>query len=798
MTSLNVNFKKYLSLLILIILLFFFSIYIKNFKLDASSDTLILQNDDDFSYFSYYNEIFPDKNFLVLAIKSNEVIDDKYISKINEVKKLLENIDQIESTFSIVDAPILISNNMKLEDLSNLEIKNINDNIIELDKVLNEFSESPIFKDQLISKDKKTSSIIIYPKINKDYIKLKKERDKIINENKELFNIINKKYRIEKEKFNKERHDLVVKIRSEIKKANIPYEHFLGGIDMIADDTIQFIKKDISTFSITVSVFLIFILFIIFREIKWVLISLATTFYAIIFMIGLTGFLTWEITAISANFISLMLILSISMNIHIINYHRLNHNPLSLSIYQTFKNMFFPCLYTALTTIVAFGSLIFSDIKPVIDFGKIMITALLVIFATSFTVLPLLISFFPKIKINKNNNMQYLILIFKKIYEHKIKIILINLIIFIVSIFGILNLNVENSFINYFKKNTEIYKGMTLIDKNLGGTTPLDIIITFKKEIIESEISNEEDLDIDLELDGDLGISFEESEVWFTQEKINIIREIHNYLENRQEIGKVQSIDSLIRVAEMINKKTLTPFELEIIYEKIPENYKNDLISPFLSIDKNMIKIRTRIKDSEEIKRDLLIKEISNYLSEKYDLIEEIKVNGLLVLYNNMLQSLFSSQVKSFGIVLILIYFMFLILFSSFKLSIVGILPNVFASTFILGLIGILKIPLDIMTITIAAITIGIAVDNTIHYLYRFRKNMSINDKLSSLNKTHDSVGQAVLTTSITIAFGFSVLILSNFIPTILFGVFTALAMIIAMLGVMITLPVLINLFYKN
>ena len=301
-----------------------------------------------------------------------------------------------------------------------------------------------------------------------------------------------------------------------------------------------------------------------------------------------------------------------------------------------------------------------------------------------------------------------------------------------------------------------------------------------------------------MELDGDLGISFEESEVWFTQEKINIIREIHNYLENRQEIGKVQSIDSLIRVAEMINKKTLTPFELEIIYEKIPENYKNDLISPFLSIDKNMIKIRTRIKDSEEIKRDLLIKEISNYLSEKYDLIEEIKVNGLLVLYNNMLQSLFSSQVKSFGIVLILIYFMFLILFSSFKLSIVGILPNVFASTFILGLIGILKIPLDIMTITIAAITIGIAVDNTIHYLYRFRKNMSINDKLSSLNKTHDSVGQAVLTTSITIAFGFSVLILSNFIPTILFGVFTALAMIIAMLGVMITLPVLINLFYKN
>tara|TARA_Y100000590_G_C15691007_1_gene1003391 strand:- start:549 stop:2132 length:1584 start_codon:yes stop_codon:yes gene_type:complete len=524
-------------------------------------------------------------------------------------------------------------------------------------------------------------------------------------------------------------------------------------------------------------------------------------------MFGLISLLNIEVTAISSNFASLMFILSISMNIHIINYYKQNFINNNDYIFLTLKKMFWPCIYTILTTIVAFASLIISDIKPVEDFGYIMIFSLIIIFICSFTILPLLISFFPNPRKSESLKLTILNFFCLVAYKYKINIIIINLFIFIISIFGITKLNVENSFINYFKKNTEIYRGMELIDKNLGGTTPLDVIISFKDDIetlnliendkrnndvLEEDLLDEDLLDEDL-LDEDLFINDNINLIWFSKEKLNIIDEIHQYLENRDEIGKVTSINSLIELGNKLNQIPLTMFELSILNKEIPSNYKKDLIDPYLSIDNNMIKISARIMDSKDINRNQLINDIKNYLNN-YNTSINYKVNGLLVLYNNMLQSLFSSQIKSLGLVLFSIFLMFIILFQSFKLSILGIIPNLFASSLILGLIGILNIPLDIMTITIAAITIGIAVDNTIHYLYRYKENSKNNmNSKEIIEITHKKVGYAILTTSLTISFGFSVLALSNFIPTILFGIFTSLAMVVAMLGVLITLPSLLN-----
>jgi hypothetical protein len=343
---------------------------------------------------------------------------------------------------------------------------------------------------------------------------------------------------------------------------------------------------------------------------------------------------------------------------------------------------------------------------------------------------------------------------------------------------------------------------MKLIDTELGGTTPLDIIIKFNDEIEDekklditiNKDSNDEDFFTeDLDLMEDL---FNDSnkntnnDIWFTQEKIKIISEIHHFLEEKKEIGKVQSIYSLIEMANLINKKPLSIFELSILYKEIPNIYKESLIKPYLSIENNMVKISSRIKDSDDIKRNKLINDINIHIESKYQNLNEFKINGLLVLYNNMLQSLFNSQIKSFGIILMSIFLMLIILFRSFKLSLVAMIPNIIASSTILGLIGLLNIPLDIMTITIAAITIGIAVDNTIHYIYRIQENKKIY-QISEIiiKKTNNNVGNAILTTSFTISFGFSVLCLSNFIHTILFGIFTALAMLIAMMGVLITLP---------
>tara|TARA_B110000196_G_scaffold84134_1_gene72708 strand:- start:116 stop:2515 length:2400 start_codon:yes stop_codon:yes gene_type:complete len=797
-----ISIKKFFVLLAIFIL--FLSIYnSKNLRLDASSDTLILKNDKTFEYFQYYNEIFPSRNFLVLAIKAKKQIDEEYIDGLNKVVKEINKITNVDSVFSILNAPILLLNNLSLIDLSQGETENINNSKYKLDSILDEFSNSPLFKDQIINSNKDLSSIIIYTKKNYEYEKIKNKRNELLKKNKDIINI-DYLYRIEKEKNLNQKELLIKNVRNIINNQNNNYEYYLGGIDMIANDTISYVKNDVIIFSFAVILFIIIVLLFIYKDIKWVLIPLITSIYSVIVMIGFIGYMNLEITAISSNFISLMLILSISMNIHIINHYKINyHNSeITKKIENTFKKMFWPCFYTGLTTIIAFGSLLFSNIKPIIDFGNIMILSLIIIFLCSFSILPLIIYYFPKI--NKSKKFKFSIL--KNFYEISIKnynkILLLNFLLFSISIFGIYNLNVENSFINYFKSNTEIYKGMKLIDTQLGGTTPLDILIKFKDNQINIKPNTNDSIDDDLWLveDFDIGDDFfiddNIDNVWFNNDKIRIIKDIHNYLESRKEIGKVQSLNSLIDMANQINKKDLTIFELSVLYNEIPDEYKSVLIDPYLSTENNMIKISARIKDSDDIKRNNLINDISIYINNKFQNDVDFKINGLLVLYNNMLQSLFSSQIKSFGIILISIFVMFLILFKSLRLSIIGIIPNIIASTFILGLIGLLKIPLDIMTITIAAITIGIAVDNTIHYIYRIKENeKTIVSSEKLIEDTHNNVGNAVLTTSLTIAFGFSVLCLSNFIPTILFGLFTALAMIIAMIGVLITLPALMIRF---
>ena len=771
---------KFVSLILFILSLVFASFYIKDFRIDASSDSLVSQNDEDFKYFSFYQNLFPSKNSLVIAVKGKNKIDRFLLAEIEKISEKLSNLPEVYSVFNINKAPILLLNKTNLLDLANDNYETIIDTNLAIKDVLNEFAKSPIYSDQIINENKDITSIVIFLNENNKALNLK--------ENKNLYLSQGKYYSIKTE-IDKERNELIKKIRNIITNSNKDFTYYLGGVEMISSDVISYVKNDILTFSLIVLLIIILILFIIFRRVKWVFAILFTSISAVYLSIGLAGFINFEITAVSANFLSLMFVLSISMNVHIMN----NYLQRDIKIIENFTMMFWPCFYTFLTTIVAFVSLVISDIKPVIDFGIIMIIALLIVLISSFVILPLIVSFFSKEEKSYSLNLSFLKSFYPFAYKNSKYILGLNILIFFISLYGITNLNVENSFIKYFKKNTEIYKGMYLIDNELGGTTPLDIILKFKNDdqIIDETIKAEEEDDLEIEDDFFSDDLFgEENNIWFTNEKIETIKFVHQYLESRIEIGKVTSIYSLIDTANQINKSDLSMFELSVLYNEIPIDYKTDLIDPYLNVEKNMIKISTRVKDSKDIKRNDLINDINSFLLNEFDNLEEFKVNGLLVLYNNMLKSLFSSQIKSLGFVILAIFIMFVILFRSLKLSIIGIIPNIFASTFILGLIGLLKIPLDIMTITIAAISIGIAVDNTIHYIYRYKENLKLGgNHTEMIEKTHLTVGNAVLITSIAITAGFLTLCLSNFVPTVYFGLFTSLAMIFAMIGVLITLP---------
>jgi len=788
LSKLKVTFFTTIALVIFFLSIFF----IQNFRIDASSDTLVSQNDKEFEYYNSYSKLFKSENFLILAIENKNEIDKEFINNFESISSKILKLELVTKVFSFIDAPILFLNNISISNLNSNKIENLRNSNLEINDVIKEFTNNPVYVDQIINKEATVFSIIIYLKKNLELIKAKENYENLI---------ISKKEYLEIKTINDEkRNDLINNIRNIIKEAKNKHSYYLGGVEMIANDVINFVKNDILIFSISVIIIIILVLFFIFRQIIWVIICLLSSSYSIVIIFGMLGLTQIEVTAISSNFSALIFILSISMNIHIINYYRLIENNDS-NLTNTLKNMFWPCLYTTLTTMVAFGSLIITDIKPIIDFGFIMIIALTISLICSFTILPLLILIFPtNFKLNKN---KYILKVnfITFVKNHPRKIVIVSLFLFITSIGGAFKLGVENSFVNYFKKNTEIYKGMKLIDEELGGTTPLDIILTFNENnqisITDNDINVEFNDDLDFEDDffGDDIFTDGITNNWFSDEKLEMISIIHKYLESRNEIGKVQSIMSLIQLANLINEKSLDIFELSVLYQEIPDNYKEDLIYPYLLIDKNMAKISARIKDSENINRKNIIEEIRYFIEKnKNTSLDTYRVNGLLVLYNNMLDSLFDSQIKSLGFVIILIFLMFLILFKSIKLSILAIIPNIFASTFILGIIGYLSIPLDIMTITIAAITIGIAVDNTIHYLYRFREFKKSKTMIESINLTNLSAGLAVLTTSITIALGFSILCLSSFIPTVIFGIFTSMAMIFAMIGVLIFLPSLLIL----
>ena len=560
---------------------------------------------------------------------------------------------------------------------------------------------------------------------------------------------------------------------------------------MIADDMMSFIKNDIFIFGIGVLLFIIATLWFVFKKIVWIIVPLSSCIFSVVVMLGMLGLLGWKVTVISSNFIALMLILTMAMNIHLSTRFLQIKNEFpsksKIKILEIATNkMFLPILYTGLTTICAFLSLIFSGIKPVIDFGWMMTIGLITSMITTFTLLPTFIN------LSSDNNIFGLksdtkskITNFLSNYTLKNKNIIFATAaaIVVMSLFGISKLQVENSFINYFDKDTEIYKGMKLIDEELGGTTPLEVILKFPKE--ESQETNEDDDWGDEDQD--------DSKYWFTKDKIDKIDKVHNYLENLDHVGKVLSFSSILKVAESLNNnKPLGGLEIGVLYTKLPENIKREIVTPYVSIDDSEARISLRLKDSNKnLRRNELIKKINSDLKNEIKLSEdEYKLAGVLIIFNNLLQSLFKSQILTLGFVMLGIFFMFIILFRNLKLALIGVIPNFIAAFFILGIIGIFNIPLDMMTITIAAITIGIAVDNSIHYIYRFKEEFLKSGDYSKTVKTcHSTVGVAILNTSITIVFGFSILVLSNFIPTIYFGIFTGLAMLLAMLLVLTLLP---------
>ena len=795
------------GVLVLIFSLLVFSTFnLSNFKLDASSDSLVLENDDDLKYYREVNSNYASSDFLIVLFKPDEELFSKQtISVVRSLSDSLEEIDGVSSVLSYLDAPLLFSPKMSITELAD-NLKTIEDDSIDLLLAKEEFKSSALYSELLSSKDAKITAIQVSLDNTPLYNNAVTERYKIINLIEESAMVdstlnqslkdINIKIQTLSDEETLRRDELIDSIRYLLQDYRSYGSVYLGGTAMIASDMIGFIESDLLYFGIGVLTMFVLTLGMVFRKIRWVALPLGCSFLVAFFAVGFFGWMDWRVTVVSSNFISLLLIITISLTIHlIVRYQELAANNGEATqgelVRDTVKQMMKPCCYTALTTMIAFASLAVSDIKPVIDFGQMMVAGILFAFIFAFTVLPSVLSFLKRTPSNEKDFSKGLTLYFSSFTENNGKTILIlTAALILISLSGMSKLTVENRFIDYFKTSTEIYKGMEILDTQLGGTAPLDIILEAPANFSSDEAEEFDDF------------GFDDSSIngyWWNTISIKRLEDVHDYLNSLPEIGKVLSVASGIKVAEELNDgEPLSELDLALVKNMLPEDIKETLLNSYISEDENQVRISARVLESTEgLNRNELLKNISSELENKFDFKkDEYRLTGLAVLYNNMLQSLFSSLIGTLGIVFAVISIMFLILFRSFKLTAIGMVPNLLAAGVVLGSMGWLSIPLDIMTITVAAISVGMAVDNTIHYIFRFKLEFKkTGDYNQSMLNSHQTIGRAMFYTSMTIILGFMVFMTSNFIPSVYFGFFVSIAMIMALLGALTLLPQLLLTF---
>lgn len=795
------------NLFLLFSLTFLIAFGISNFKLDASSDTLLLENDPDLKLYRENTEKYGSNDFLIVTFSPyQELLSKPSIILIKDIVKKISSLDRVENVLSLLDVPLLENNpNVSLSDVAN-SLETLNSESINIDLAKRVFSSNSVYQNLLISEDLNTTAFQVTLKRNLNYETLINERyalyDSLDSNKEEKLKNINELIEIEKNNAAAEDEILVSDMRDLLSDFNEVGELFLGGGAMITVDTIKFISQDLTIFGLTVLLIFIVVLSLIFKNFIWVSIPLITASLTSLLCMGVVGWFNWKVTVVSANFVSILMIISISLMVHlIVRYQELGIFNKEINqkdlVNKTLRQMFLPCLYTALTTIAAFASLIVSDIKPIIDFGLIMVIGISITFIFAFIFFGSSLSIIKKgsLDFGSDKSKNITLYIHSFVENYPIPILISSFIIFAFSVLGISQLTVENKFIDYFKPSTEIYKGLSLIDQKLGGTATLDVII-------DAPESEDEDTDITFDDEFDdfgeiLEDEIDQQGYWFNSDNLFYLETIHDYLENRPEIGKVLSVSSGIKLAEIANSgERLTDLELTLLRKLLPEDIESQLLSAYITNDDNQVRLSARVIESYEgLNRKELISSVKYDLENKFNISEDkYKLTGISVIYNNLLQSLFGSLIGSIGIVFLSIFVMFLFLFKSIKLASIGMIPNFLAAGAVIGTIGLTGIPLDVMTVTVAAVSIGMGVDNTIHYIFRFKKEfLESNDYLKSTKNTHATIGRALFYTSTTIVLGFLVLATSNFSPTVFFGIFTSLSMIMAIIGSLFLLPVLLT-----
>ena len=798
--------RPWLTLSVLILIAASFGYYAQFFRLDASADSLLLEGDAELEYSRQVTVRYGLRESVIVAYTplEGELFSRPVLSRLQALRADLLTLPRVESVDSILNVPIFEDTPLTgiSEDYLTLEQE------IDLAAAKAELMSSPVFSNAVVSPDGETAGMLVSFELDLKAQALLARRSELreagalgVLDADDLAELraVEQEYSAYTVMTGARQSATIAEIRDLLDNYRGEAQIYLGGAPMIADDLVTFVRGDLSSFSFGVLAFIILALGLIFRKLRWVALPLACCAIAGVTMVGILGLMDWRVTVVSSNFISLLLIITISLTVHLtVRYRELratrrssNHDKL---MRHAILSMFKPCLYTGLTTAVAFGSLIVSGISPIISFGWMMVIGVFAAIVVVFGVFPAVLSLLPQDQTKLSSDLRLGVTtgLARLTARLNNQVLAIYAVITLLSIVGLAQLKVENSFIDYFREKTEIFQGMTLFDEKLGGTLSFDVIVDLPDE--------PEDVDgFDDGFGDGFGDGGDDDAYYFTAPKMDLVEEIHRYLDDDPQTGKVLSFGAVVQLARQLNgNEPIDGVLWAVLYSRIPETLKDTVLKPFISIEENQLRFNVRVIESDpDLKRNELLQRVERGIEEKFGFSDDqVNVTGVLVLYNNVLQSLYESQILTLGVVMFVIMLMFLLLFRSLAIAMICIIPNAIAAVFVLGIMGWLGIPLDIMTITIAAISVGIGVDNTIHYMHRFRREYPrFGNYRQTMFYCHNSIGRAMYFTSMTIVAGFSILALSNFIPTIVFGLLTSLAMLVALIGSLTLLPQLLIVF---
>ena len=802
--------RPWLTLSVLILIAASFGYYAQFFRLDASADSLLLEGDAELEYSRQVNVRYGLREAVIVAYTplEGELFSRPVLSRLQALRADLLTLPRVESVDSILNVPIFEDTPLTgiSEDYLTLEQD------IDLAAAKAELMSSPVFSNAVVSPDGETAGMLVSFELDLKAQALLARRSELreagalgVLDADDLAELraVEQEYSAYTVMTGARQSATIAEIRDLLDNYRGEAQIYLGGAPMIADDLVTFVRGDLSSFSFGVLAFIILALGLIFRKLRWVALPLACCAIAGVTMVGILGLMDWRVTVVSSNFISLLLIITISLTVHLtVRYRELratrrssNHDKL---MRHAILSMFKPCLYTGLTTAVAFGSLIVSGISPIISFGWMMVIGVFAAIVVVFGVFPAVLSLLPQDQTKLSSDLRLGVTtgLARLTARLNNQVLAIYAVITLLSIVGLAQLKVENSFIDYFREKTEIFQGMTLFDEKLGGTLSFDVIVDLPDE--PEDVDGFDDGFGDSFDDG-FGDGGDDDAYYFTAPKMDLVEEIHRYLDDDPQTGKVLSFGAVVQLARQLNgNEPIDGVLWAVLYSRIPETLKDTVLKPFISIEENQLRFNVRVIESDpDLKRNELLQRVERGIEEKFGFSDDqVNVTGVLVLYNNVLQSLYESQILTLGVVMFVIMLMFLLLFRSLAIAMICIIPNAIAAAFVLGIMGWLGIPLDIMTITIAAISVGIGVDNTIHYMHRFRREYPrFGNYRQTMFYCHNSIGRAMYFTSMTIVAGFSILALSNFIPTIVFGLLTSLAMLVALIGSLTLLPQLLIVF---